>query len=84
MERFDIYLDHRWCTAIVNAADWTKTLAEAFAVFQPETAEVDIPISLVCEFGQKIFEQQDLGRGVIIAFETLTGGVPIPHWISSQ
>ena len=49
----------------------------------PVTAPVTGTIAAILELGSIIYKQQDLGRGIIIAVETLTG-VPIPHWVSSQ
>ena len=80
---FDIYLDHRVCTAITQAEDMTAAIAAFVSQIMPVTAPVTGTIAAILELGSIIYKQQDLGRGIIIAVETLTG-VPIPHWVSSQ
>lgn len=77
---FDIYLDHRICNSIVKAEDATVAISGIITLIAPEAAPIAGIIDAMLEIGKFVFESQDLGRGVIMAFIEPC----ILHWISSQ
>ena len=61
---------------------WTciAIISDLVAKFVPPAAPVTEIITTICAAGAFIFEKQDLGRGVILAFIAPC----VLHWVSSQ
>ncbi len=77
---FDIYIEHDLCVSLVNSGVTSAAVLEVLARTVPPAAPLADIVAAIVATGSAIFTQQDLGRGIIIAFVYPC----VPHWISSQ